>query len=36
MINRNILQRLPKMELSYENILHKKVHADFLHDYPKG
>ena len=33
---RELIQRLPKFELSYDTILHKKVSADFYIIIPKG
>lgn len=33
---KNILKRFPNIELSYEKLLHKKVHADIYLTIPKG
>ena len=35
-IRQNILKRFPKIELSYDKILHKKVYADLFMIIPKG
>ena len=36
MLNKHYIARLPKIELSYETILHKKVFSDIFMLIPKG
>ena len=36
MLNKNFIEKLPKFELSYDTILHKKVYCDFYMLIPKG
>ena len=36
MLNKHFIEKLPKFELSYDTILHKKVYCDFYMLIPKG
>ena len=35
-LKHQLMKRFPKVELSYDNILHKKVHADYFTIIPRG
>jgi hypothetical protein len=35
-LKHQLMKRFPKIELSYDNILHKKIHADYFSIIPRG
>jgi len=35
-LKQQLMKRFPKVELSYDNILHKKIHADYFTIIPRG